>query len=111
MMARFVRLRFAAAAMIAAATIAATTAPSWAFTQQTVNPEANGNYNFNYTDPNHPNFSSQSSPSDPSTSGFHLNIEQNPSGPFGFQGGNRFNNGGSNNVTSPNYYIQPSGGN
>ena len=53
-MVRFVRLRFAAVAMIAAAIIAATTASGWAFDrvgEQIFSPDANGNYNFNYTDP------------------------------------------------------------
>ena len=51
-MVRFVRLRFAAVAMIAAAIIAATTASGWAFRQQMISPDANGNYNFNYPDRN-----------------------------------------------------------
>jgi len=89
-MVRFVRLRFAAVAMIAAAIIAATTASGWAFSQQTISPDANGNYNFNYTDPNHPATTSQSAhPSESNSLGFHFSVEHGQTGPFGgFQSGN-----------------------
>jgi hypothetical protein len=83
-MARFVRLRFAAVAMIAAAIIAATTASGWAFSQQTISPDANGNYNFNYTDPNHQPSTSQSAhPSESNGLGFHFSVEHGQAGPFG----------------------------
>jgi hypothetical protein len=91
-MVRFVRLRFAAVAMIAAAIIAATTASGWAFSQQMISPDANGNYNFNYTDPNHPATSSQSAhPSESNSLGFHFSVEHGQTAPFGgFQSGNNF---------------------
>jgi hypothetical protein len=91
-MVRFVRLRFAAVAMIAAAIIAATTASGWAFSQQTISPDANGNYNFNYTDPKHPATTSQSAhPSESNNLGFHFSVEHGQTGPFGgFQSGNNF---------------------
>jgi hypothetical protein len=91
-MVRFVRLRFAAVAMIAAAIIAATTASGWAFSQQMISPDANGNYNFNYTDPNHSATTSQSAhPSESNSQGFHFSIEHGQTGPFGgFQSGNNF---------------------
>ena len=91
-MVRFVRLRFAAVAMIAAAIIAATTASGWAFSQQTISPDANGNYNFNYTDPKHPATTGQSAhPSESNSPGFHFSIEHGQTSPFGgFQSGNNF---------------------
>ena len=87
-----VRLRFAAVDMIAAAIVAATTASGWAFSQLMVSPDANGNYNFNYTDPNHPAASSQSAhPSESNNLGFHFSIEHGQTAPFGgFQSGNNF---------------------
>jgi hypothetical protein len=89
-MVRFVRLRFAAVAMIAAAIIAATTASGWAFSQQTISPDANGNYNFNYTDPNHPTGQS-AHPSESNGLGFHFSVEHGQTGQFGgFQNGNSF---------------------
>jgi hypothetical protein len=107
-MAGLVRLRFAAVAMIAAATIASTTASGWAFSQQTlsVGPEGNGNYNFNYTDPNHPAASSQNSPQfDSNSPTFHFSIDHGESGQFsGFQSGNR--SLGNSDPTSPQYYMQ-----
>jgi hypothetical protein len=109
-MVRFVRLRFAAVPMIAAAIIASTTASGWAFSQQTLTPPANGNYNFNYSDPDHPATSGQSTlPSDPNSSGFHFSVEQGQTAPFsGFQSGNRsFNN--SADPTSPQYYLRGNG--
>jgi hypothetical protein len=107
-MARFVRLRLAAVPMIAAAIIASTTASGWAFTQQMLTPgNGDGNYNFNYSDPNHPNAGGQSAlPSDPNSPGLHFSIEPSQTTPFsGFQSGNRpFGSGG--DPTSPGYYIQ-----
>jgi hypothetical protein len=91
-MVRFVRLRFAAVAMIAAAIIAATTASGWAFSQQMISPDANGNYNFNYTDPKLPATGSQSAhPSESNSLGFHFSVEHGQTGPFGgSQSGNSF---------------------
>ena len=105
-MARFVRLRFAAVAMIAAAVIASTTASAWAFSQQMLTP--NGNYNFNYSDPDHPATTNQSTPSsDSNASGFHFSVDggQGQTGPFsGFQSGNN-----SGDPTS-SYFHPPSNG-
>ena len=91
-MVRLVRLRFAAVAMIAGAIIAATTASGWAFSQQTISPDANGNYNFNYTDPKLPATTGQSAhPSELNGLGFHFSVEHGQTGPFGgFQNGNNF---------------------
>jgi hypothetical protein len=109
-MVRFVRLRFAAAPMIAAAIIASTTASGWAFSQQVLGPAGNGNYNFNYSDPDHQASTSQSTlPSDSNSPGFHFSIEQGQTGPFsGFQNGSHFD-GNSGNPTAPEFYIQPQG--
>ena len=107
-MAGFVGLRFAAVAMIAAAIIASTTASGWAFSQQTLSlgPEGNGNYNFNYSDPNHPATNSQSTPQfDSNSPTFHFSIERGDTAPFsGFQSGNR--SLGNSDPTSPQYYMQ-----
>jgi hypothetical protein len=109
-MVRFVRLRLAAAATIAAAIIASTTASGWAFTQQMLGTGENGNYNFNYSDPDHQAAPSQSTnPFDSTSPGFHFSIEHGQTAPFsGFQSGEHFyGNGG--NATAPEYYIQPRG--
>ena len=109
-MIRFVRLRFAAIPVIAAAIIASTTASGWAFSQQTLAPGGNGNYNFNYSDPDHQATTGQSTrPSDSNAPGFHFSIEQGQAAPFGgFQSGNR-SFGNSSNGTAPDYYSRPPG--
>ena len=106
-MALSVRLRFAAVSIIAAATVVSTTASGWAFTQQMLGPGGNGNYNFNYSDPDHPATNGQSTlPSDPNSPGLHFSIEPSQTTPFsGFQSGNHSFGGGSD-PTSPGYYIQ-----
>jgi hypothetical protein len=107
-MIRFTSLQWSVTPMVAAAIIASTTAPGWAFSQQMLGPGENGNYNFNYSDPDHQAATSQSTRPDPNSPGFHFSIEQGQ-GPFsGFQNGNRsFGNGG--DPTDPRYYIQPPG--
>jgi hypothetical protein len=109
-MVRFVRPRFAAVPLIAAAIIAVTTASGWAFTQQMLGTGENGNYNFNYTPPDHPATSGLSaSPFDSNSSRFHFSIESGQTSPFsGFQSGNH-SLGNSGNPTDPKYYIQPQG--
>jgi hypothetical protein len=110
-MVRFVQLRLAAVPLVAAAIIASSSVSGWAFSQQTLTPPANGNYNFNYSDPDHPATNGLSTlPSDPNGPGFHFSIEQGQTAPFsGFQSGNHsFGNG--NNPTSPGYYIQRGNG-
>src|SRR5271154_7072795 len=106
-MARTVRIRFAAIAMIAAAIIASTTASGWAFSQQTLGPGESGNYNFNYSDPDHQTTTS-TRPSDSNSPGFHFSVQQGQTGPFGFQSGNR-SFGNSGNATAPDYYSRPPG--
>jgi hypothetical protein len=110
-MARFVRLRFAAVPMIAAAAIASTTTSGWAFSQQTLFPGGNGNYNFNYTDPNHPTANPSTPSSDSNGSGLHFNVEGQTGTFGGFQGGSRFfDNSNSSNTTAP-YFHPPGNGN
>jgi hypothetical protein len=110
-MARFVRLRFAAIPVIAAAAIVSTTASGWAFSQQMLGPGDNGNYNFNYSDPAHQAGTTPSTPpSDPNSPGFHFSVEGGQTVPFsGFQSGNHFYDN-SGNATSP-YFHPPNAGN
>ena len=97
----FKQLRFAAGALIAGAAIALTTGSVWAFSQQTLSP--NGNYNFNYSAPDDKAKLNESpNKSDSNSSGFHFNIESGQTGPFGFR-----SFGGRNNAP-PDYY-QPHG--
>ena len=106
----FVRLRFAAVAVIAAAIMAFTTASGWAFSQQTLGPGGNGNYNFDYSDPDRQAATGQGTrPSDSNSPGFHFSVQQGQTGPFGgFQSGNR-SFGNSGNATAPDYYSRPLG--
>jgi hypothetical protein len=110
-MVRFVQLRLAAIPVIAAAIIASSTVSGWAFSQQTLGPGANGNYDFNYSDPDHPATNGLSTlPSDPNSPGFHFSIDQGQNAPFsGFQSGNH-SFGNSASPTSPGYYIQHGNG-
>lgn len=97
----FKQLRFAMVPLIAAATIPLTTVSVWAFSQQTLSP--NGNYNFNYSAPDDKAKLNESpNKSDSNSSSFHFNIEGGQTGPFGFR-----SFGGRNNAP-PDYY-QPHG--
>ena len=97
-------LRFAAVALISGGAIALATSSVWAFSQQTISP--NGNYNFNYTDPDKAKLNdSINNKSDPNSLGFHFSIERNQTtGPFGFRS---FGNG--SNDSPPDLYT-PHGG-
>jgi hypothetical protein len=77
------QLRFAAVPLISAATIVLATTSAWAFSQQTVSP--NGNYNFNYSDPdNKAKLGESTNKSDSNSPGFHFSIERGQqTGPFG----------------------------
>ena len=79
------RLRLAAVAFIAGATIALVTASAWAFTQETLYP--NGNYNFNFGPMDGKAKSGEStSKSDPNSPGFHFSVEgSQQASPFGFR--------------------------
>jgi hypothetical protein len=73
-----------AGAAIVGGMIALTTAPVWAFSQQTLTP--NGNYNFDYTPDDKTKFNdSSTTKSDPNSPGLHFSIEHGQTGPFGFQ--------------------------
>ena len=105
---RFAQLRFATVLLIAGATIAVTTAPVWAFSQQTVLP--NGNYDFNYGALDNDKsmlLSDSVKKNDPNSPGFHFNIESGRTDNFGFRsiGGPGL---GSRNGP-PDYYSQPPG--
>lgn len=96
-------LRFAAVALMAAAVIVLTTASVWAFSQQTVAPS--GNYNFNYGDPDDKaKLNDSTNKSDSNSSGFHFYMGSGQSGPFGFH-----NSGDRDNTAPPDYYSRPLG--
>src|ERR1700733_3886093 len=97
------QLRFAAVPLIAGAIIALTTASVWAFSQQTLGP--NGNYNFNYGDPDDKaKLDESKNKSDSNSPGFHFSIQSGQQGPSGFH-----SFGGSGNPTTPDYYSRPLG--
>ncbi len=75
-----------------------------------LSPGGNGNYNFNYSDPDHQATNGQSAlPSDSNSPGLHFSIDHGQTSPFsGFQSGNRLD-GHSGNPTDPGFYIQPQG--
>ncbi len=79
----FNQFRFAAASLIAGAIIAFTTVAASAFSQQTVTP--NGNYNFNYGSlDDKTKLKEGTDKSDPNSSGFHFSIQSGQTGRFGF---------------------------
>ena len=96
-------LRRAALPMMAGAAIALTTAPVWAFTQETLHP--NGNYDFNYGPLDGKAKSDDSTnKSDPNSPGFHFNFERGQqTTPFGFHS---FGDD-SSNQTFPDYVPRP----
>ena len=97
----FKQLRFAAVPLIAGAIIGLTTASVWAFSQQTLVPS--GNYNFNYSDPDaKAKFGESTNKTDSNSSGFHFYIERSQPGPFGFH-----SSGDSDNTKFPDYYPRP----
>jgi hypothetical protein len=99
----FKQLRFAAVPLIAGAIIVLTTASVWAFSQQTLSPS--GNYNFNYSGPDDKaKLGESTNKPDSNSPGFHFSIERGQTGPFGFH-----SFGDSNNATFPDYYPRPLG--
>ena len=90
--------------LIAAAIIVLTTASVWAFSQQTVTPS--GNYNFNYGGlDDKSKLNDSTNKSDSNSSGFHFYMGSGgQTGPFGFHS---FGNG--NNNAPPDYYARPLG--
>ncbi len=100
-------LRFAAVPLIAGTMIALATSSVWAFTQQTVYPNANGNYNFDYgAADGSSKWSDGKNKSDSNSPGFHFSVEPGPqqSGPFGFR------SFGDDNNASSSYFHAPLGG-
>ena len=99
------RLWLAAVPLIAGAMIASATGPVWAFTQQTLNP--NGNYNFDYGPLDDKAKSGGSTDkSDPNSQGFHFSVQGGQqTSPFGFHGV-----GGGSTPNSSNYFHEPVGG-
>ena len=80
------RLWLVAVPFFAGAIIALTTAPVWAFSQQTITP--NGNYDFNYGSLDDKSKSGGSTnKSDPNSPGFHFDVQQGPSGELHSFGG------------------------
>jgi hypothetical protein len=97
------QLRFAAVPLIAGTEIMLTTASVWAFSQQTLAPS--GNYNFNYSGPDDKaKLGESTNKSESNNPGFYFSIERGQTGPFGF-----YNFGDSNNATFPDYYARPFG--
>ena len=95
------QLRFAAPALIAGAIIALTSASVWAFSQQTLVP--NGNYNFNYGDPDDKaKLGEGTNKYDSNSPGFHFYIEHGQTGPSGFH-----SFGNSTNTAPPDYFSRP----
>jgi hypothetical protein len=80
------RMRFVVVPLMAGAMIASTTASVWAFTQQTLNP--NGNYNFDYGPLDGKTKPGESTDkSDPNSQGFHFSIQGGTqTSPYGFHG-------------------------
>jgi hypothetical protein len=95
--------RFATVPLIAAAIIVLTTASVWAFSQQTVAPS--GNYNFNYGGlDDKAKLNDSTNKSDSNSSGFHFYMGSGQTGAFGFHS---FGNG--SNDAPPDYYSRPLG--
>jgi hypothetical protein len=93
----FKQLRFAAAPLIAGAIIVLMTAAASAFSQQTVTP--NGNYNFDYGPlDDKAKLKDSTDKSDPNSPGFHFSIQSGQTGQFGSHG---FGSG--NNAPPPDY--------
>jgi hypothetical protein len=77
------QLRFAAIPLISGAAIVLATTSVRAFSQQTVTP--NGNYNFNYGLPDDKaKFGESTNKFDPNSPTFHFSIERGQTGQFGF---------------------------
>jgi hypothetical protein len=87
------QFRFAAVPLVAGAVVVLTTAAASAFSQETLSP--NGNYNFNYGPLDEKKSNDNTSKSDPNSPGFHFNVQSGQAGQFGLFrgfGGNNLNN-------------------
>lgn len=95
------RLWLVAVVVVAGTIIALTTDSVWAFTQQTLTP--NGNYDFNYGPLDEKSKSGDSTnKSDPNSPGFHFNVQQDESQGFHSFGGDR-------NARPPDPYFRTFG--
>lgn len=81
------RLWLVAVPFIAGTIIALSTELVWAFTQQTVTP--NGNYNFNYGPSDDKNKFDSTNKSDPNSPGFHFGVQHGELGGFRSFGSDR----------------------
>jgi hypothetical protein len=80
------RMRFAVVAFIAGAMVASTTASVWAFTQETLNPNGNYNFNFGPLDGKGTSNGFTTKPDDPNSPGLHFNLQGGQqTSPFGFR--------------------------
>ncbi len=97
-------LRLAAVPVVAGAVIVLTTASVWAFTQETLNP--NGNYNFNYGPLDGKAKSDDSTnKSDPNDPGFHFSVDGGQhTSPFGLR-----SFGNDRTPDTGNYFHEPLG--
>jgi hypothetical protein len=75
------RLWLVAVPFIAGAILALTTDLGWAFSQQTVTPNGNGNYDFNYGAlDDKSKFGDSTNKSDANSPGFHFGVQHGQSG-------------------------------
>lgn len=88
----FRRLWLVAVPFVAGVIVALATNSAWAWTQQTVTPNSNGNYNFDYGPLDDKKSGDSTNKSDPNSPGFHFGVQQGDSAgfrSFGSFGGNR----------------------
>jgi hypothetical protein len=91
------RSRLIAVPLIAGTIVALTASSGWAFTQQTLLP--NGNYDFNYGPlDNKYKSDNGTAKSDPNSPGFHFSVEPGQTGASGFR-----SFGGDSNAKPPDY--------
>ena len=102
-MLRLMQLRFAAAALFAAAAVSLSAPYALAFTQETVRPDANGNYTF--TEPNNQTTNSNQGARPFGSNGptVQFGIQQGPVTPFGRSQGDGYNG------PPPDPYYRPFG--
>ncbi len=79
------RMRFVVVPVVAGAMVALATASAWAFTQETLYP--NGNYNFNFGPLDGKGTSSgfATKPDDPNSPGWHFNVQGGNQSGSGFR--------------------------
>jgi hypothetical protein len=92
-------LRLAAVAFIAGTTITLTGAPVWAFSQQTLLPQ--GNYDFNYGPTDKYKSNDNANKDDPHSPGLHFSIQGGQNGPGGFRSFGREDNYGPPDFSRP----------